>query len=179
MKKIIFTLLLCVAAVCGVQAQAPMKFDAIIVEYSGDDATVKQAVETLKAHIPAITKKFGWESGRESIKIDGSGFITFVAGEKGDKIAEGQVYAYDPADDRINLGFNIEINKSDYSFDVTILFREDKGGANIIFNSDEVINAVANVMPEVGYENAFLQANDILTQYPQIKLGMSVTAVAE
>ena len=45
--------------------------------------------------------------------------------------------------------------------------------------TDEVINAVANVMPEVGYENAFLQANDILMQYPQIKLGMSVTAVAE
>lgn len=179
MKKFIFTLLLCVAAVCGAQAQAPMKFDAIIAQYDGNDAKVKQAVETLQTHIPAITKKFGWVSGRESINIDGSGFITFVGGEKGDKKAEGQVFAYDPADDRINLGFNIEISKSDYSFDVTILFREDKSGAYIIFNTDEVINAVANVMPEVGYENAFLQANDILMQYPQIKLGMAVTAEAE
>ncbi len=176
MKKLIFAVLFCVAALCGAQAQAPMKFEGIIVEYNGDDAKTKQAVETLKSYIPAITKKFGWEAGRETIKIDGSGFFSFTAGEKGDKVAEGNVYAYDPADDMINLGFTVEIQKADYSFDVVIYFRKDKGGADIIFKTDQVIDAVANVMPEVGYENAFLQANDILMQYPEIKLGMAVSA---
>lgn len=175
MKKTIFAILFCLFAVCGAQAQDNlMKFDAIIAEYNGTDAKVKQAVESLNSYIPAITKKFGWVSGRETINIDNSGFITFTGGENGDKKAEGQAYSYDPADDAINLGFSIEISKSDYSFDVCIIFLKDKSGAKIIFNSDDVVEAVANLMPEVAYENAFLQANDILMQYPQIKLGMLV-----
>lgn len=175
MKKSVLAILFCVAAICGAKAQDNvMKFDAIIAEYNGNDAKVKQAVESLNACIPAITKKFGWVSGRETITIDNSGFITFVGGANGDKTAEGQAFSYDPADDAINLGFSIEINKSDYSFNVHIVFLKDEGGAKIIFKTDDVIETVASLMPEVAYENAFLQANDILMQYPQIKLGMIV-----
>lgn len=177
MKKLFFAMLLCLSSVCGVQAQDnALKFDAIIVEYNGEDAKVKEAAEALKPHLEAVAKKFGWVSGRESVVIDQTGYVTFTSGENGSKKTTGQVYAFDQGVDAMILGVDMTINKRSYSFDVTIKMRKDGKGANLVFNTAQVVAAVTNEYPNVESDATMLHVNDVLSQYPDLKLAMSVLA---
>ena len=164
MKKSILAILFCVAAICGAKAQDNvMKFDAIIAEYNGNDAKVKQAVESLNACIPAITKKFGWVSGRETINIDNSGFITFVGGANGDKTAEGQAFSYDPADDAINLGFLSESNLKELSKIVKL-------NENSVVNTSTIMsNMIADICASSSPERGICLSDDMSETLNKIK----------
>ena len=81
MKKFIFAMLCCVAALCGVQAQEnPMKYNGLVMEYKGDDAQTKAVVDALQSVLPDVEKAFGWQAGRETIMIDYSGEVIFTSG---------------------------------------------------------------------------------------------------
>lgn len=177
MKKLLFTLCLCFAAVCGVQAQENgMKFNGFTVEYKGDNAQAKEAAEALKAVMPEVAKKFGWVVGREYVMIDYNGGVTFVSGENGAKKTEGQIFAFDQNADGLYLGASMEINKSNYDIGVNIYMQEGQNAATFVFNTQEVVNIVTNLIPDAADDANLMKVYNTISQYPDIRLGMSVAA---
>ncbi|MBR3775490.1 MAG: DUF4923 family protein [Alistipes sp.] len=177
MKKFIFAMMFCLAAVCGVQAQeGAMKFNGFTVEYKGDNAQAKEAAEALKAVMPEVAKKFGWVVGREYILIDQTGEVVFVSGENGAKKTSGQIYAFDQLTDAIVLAASMEINKSNYDLEATIKMTEDQKGANLFFPTQAIVNVVTAQIPDAANDANLMKIYNTLMQYPDIKLGMSITA---
>lgn len=177
MKKLVFAMLLCCATIFGAQAQEnAMKFNGLVVEYTGDNAAAQQAAEALKAKLPEVAKKFGWVVGREYLQIDQTGEVTFVSGENGAKKTSGQIYAFDQATDGIILAASMEINKTGYDLEATIKMAEDQASANMFFPTQSIINVVMAQMPNVENDALLVEVYNLLSQYPDIKLGMNVTA---
>ena len=172
MKKIIFAALFCLAAVCGVQAQEnPMKYNGLVMEYNGDDAQAKAVVEALQSVLPDVEKAFGWQAGRETISIDYSGEVVFTSGEKK---TTGQIFAFDQGTDSMSLGASMSIAGKSYDLNVDIVAHEDMKGANLIFNNQEVINVVSQVMPNADQNDALMKVYGAVSMYPGIKIGMKV-----
>ena len=172
MKKFIFAMLFCVAAMCGVQAQEnPMKYNGLVMEYKGDDAQTKAVVEALQAVLPDVEKAFGWQVGREAILIDYSGVVTFTSGEKK---TTGQIFAFDQGTDSMSLGASMDIGGKGYDLNVDIVAHEDMKGANLIFNNQEVINVVSQVMPNADQNDALMKVYGAVSMYPEIKIGMKI-----
>ncbi|MBQ8553526.1 MAG: DUF4923 family protein [Alistipes sp.] len=177
MKKFIFAMMFCLVAVCGVQAQeGAMKFNGFTVEYKGDNAQAKEAAEALKAVMPEVAKKFGWVVGREYLMIDYNGGVTFVSGENGAKKTEGQIFAFDQNTDGMYLGASMEINKSNYDISANIHMQEGQNTATFVFNTQEVVNIVTVLVPNAADDANLMKVYNTLMQYPDIKLGMSITA---
>ena len=177
MKKFVFAMMFCLAAICGVQAQdGAMKFNGLVAEYTGDNAQAKAAAESLKAKLPAVAKTFGWVVGRDYLTIDQTGEVTFVTGENGAKKTSGQIYAFDQLTDAIVLAASMEIGKSNYDLEATIKMTEDQKGANLFFPTQSIVNVVMNMIPDAGNDAALMDVYNVLMQYPDIKLGMGVTA---
>lgn len=175
MKKIVFAVMFCLAAVCGVQAQEnPMKFNSLVMEYKGDDAQTKAVVDALQSVLPDAAKAFGWVANREYIAIDYSGVITFVAGENGEKKSTGQVFAFDQGTDSMSMGVSMDIAGKSFDFNIEIYAQEDMKGAKLIFNNQEVVNAVSIVMPSAADNDALMKIYNAVSMYPAIKIGMAV-----
>ena len=172
MKKIIFAMMFCLAAICGVQAQeSPMKYNGLVMEYKGDDAQTKAVVEALQSVLPDVEKAFGWQVGREAILIDYSGEVTFTSGEKK---TTGQIFAFDQGTDSMSLGVSMNIAGKGYDLNVDIVAHEDMKRANLIFNNQEVINVVSQVMPNADQNDALMKVYGAVSMYPGIKIGMKV-----
>ena len=177
MKKFVFAMMFCLATICGAQAQDnAMKFNGLVAEYTGDNAQAKAAVESLKAKLPAVAKTFGWVVGRDYLTIDQTGEVTFVSGENGAKKTSGQIYAFDQLTDAIVLAASMEIGKANYDLEATIKMTEDQKGANLFFPTQSIVNVVMNMIPDAGNDAALMEVYNVLMQYPDIKLGMGVTA---
>ena len=175
MKKFVFAMLFCLAAVCGVQAQEnPMKYNGAVMEYKGDDAQTKAVVDALQSVLPDVEKAFGWVAGREYISIDYSGTVTFVSGEDGAKKTTGQIFAFDQGTDSMSLGVSMDIAGKSYDFNIDIYAQEDKKGAKLIFNNQEVINAVSTIMPNAADNDALMKVYGAISMYPEIRIGISV-----
>lgn len=175
MKRFIFMLMFCVAAVCGVQAQEnPMKYNGLVMEYKGDDAQTQAIVEAMQSILPDVEKAFGWVAGREYILIDYSGTVTFVSGENGAKKTNGQIFAFDQGTDAISVGASMDIAGKSYDLNVDIVAHEDMKGANLIFNNQEVINAVSNIMPDAAQNDALMKVYGAISSNPEIKIGMKI-----
>ena len=172
MKKFIFAMLFCVAAMCGVQAQEnPMKYNGLVMEYKGDDAQAKAVVEALQSVLPDVEKAFGWQVGREVIMIDYSGVITFTSGEKK---TTGQVFAFDQGTDSMSIGASMDIAGKNYDFNIDMVAQEDMKGVNLIFNNQEVINVVSQVMPNADQNDALMKVYGAVSMYPDVKIGMKI-----
>ena len=177
MKKLIFALMFTLAAFCGVQAQeGAMKFNGFTVEYKGDNAQAKAAAESLAAVMPEVAKKFGWVVGREYLMIDYNGGVTFVSGENGAKKTSGQIFAFDQNNDGMYIGASMEINKSNYDIGANIYLQEGQNTATFVFNTQEVVNLVTTLIPNAAEDANLMKVYNTLMQYPDLKLGMSITA---
>ncbi len=176
MRKFVFVMLFCVAAVCGVHAQGnPMKFNGFVAEYNGDNAQTKKAAEALKAVMPDVVKAFGWEIGREYILIDqNNGMVSFMSGENATKETSGNVYAFDPGTEYMSLSVTMDISDSNYDFDVNVFVLKDTVGANLMFDSNQVVEVVSNVLPDAVNNAALMKVYNTVMQYPEITIGMSV-----
>ena len=175
MKKIVFAVLFCLAAVCGVQAQEnPMKFNGLVMEYKGDDAQTKAVVDALQSVLPDAAKAFGWVANREYIAIDYSGSVTFVSGENGEKKSTGQVFAFDQGTDSMSMGVSMDIAGKSFDLNINIYAQEDMKGAKLIFNNQEVIDVVSIVMPSAADNDALMKIYGAVSMYPEIRIGMLV-----
>ena len=175
MKKIVFAVLFCLAAVCGVQAQEnPMKFNGLVMEYKGDDAQTKAVVDALQSVLPDAAKAFGWVANREYIAIDYSGSVTFVSGENGEKKTTGQIFAFDQGTDSMSMGVSMDIAGKSFDLNINIYAQEDMKGAKLIFNNQEVIDVVSIVMPSAADNDALMKIYNAVSMYPEIKIGMAV-----
>ena len=61
-----------------------------------------------------------------------------------------------------------------YDLNVDIVAHEDMKRANLIFNNQEVINVVAQVMPNADQNDALMKVYGAVSMYPGIKIGMKV-----
>lgn len=174
MKKFIFAMMFCFAAVCGVQAQEnPMKFNGLVVEYAGDNAQAKEAATALQAVMPEVAKVFGMVVDRDYVSIDYSGGVTFVSGENGEKKTTGQIFGFDQGD-AISLAVSMDFKGKGYDLNVAIKANEDMKGATLVFDNQEVVAAVSGAMPNAADHEALVKVYNTISQYPDIKLGMSV-----
>ena len=148
-----------------------MKYNGLVMVCKGEDAQTKAVVEALQSVLPDVEKAFGWEVGREYISIDYSGVVTFVSGEK--KVT-GQIFAFDQGTDSMRLGASMEIAGKSYDLNVDIYAHEDMKGANLIFNNQEVINAVLNIMPDAAQNDALMKIYGAISMNPEIKIGMKI-----
>ena len=176
MKKFIFEMLFCVAAVCGVQAQEnPMKYNGLVLEYKGEDAQTKAVVDALQSVLPSVEKTFGWKVGREYIAIDYSGMVVFVSGEAdAQKKTTGQIFAFDQGTDSMSLGVSMDIAGKSYDLNVEIFAQEDMKGAKLIFNNQEVIDAVSNIVENPEQNDALMKIYGAVMMNPEIKIGFKV-----
>ncbi|MBQ8437944.1 MAG: hypothetical protein IJX21_04255 [Alistipes sp.] len=70
----------------------------------------------------------------------------------------------------------MEINKSNYDLEATIKMTEDQKGANLFFPTQAIVNVVTNLIPDAANDANLMKVYNTLMQYPDIKLGMSITA---
>jgi hypothetical protein len=70
----------------------------------------------------------------------------------------------------------MEIGKANYDLEATIKMTEDQKGANLFFPTQSIVNVVMNMIPDAGNDAALMEVYNVLMQYPDIKLGMNVTA---
>jgi hypothetical protein len=172
MKKIIFAALFCLAAVCGVQAQEnPMKYNGLVMEYKGDDAQAKAVVEALQSVLPDVEKAFGWQAGRETISIDYSGEVVFTSGEKK---TTGQIFVFDQGTESMRLGASMSIARKSYDLNVDTVAHADMKYANLIFNNQDVINVVSQVVPNAEQNDALMKIYGAVSMYPDVKIGMKI-----
>ena len=151
-----------------------MKYNGLVMEYKGDDAQAKAVVEALQSVLPDVEKAFGWQAGREAISIDYSGTVTFISGEEGAKKTTGQIFAFDQGTDSMSLGASMSIAGKSYDLNVDIVAHEDMKGANLIFNNQEVINVVSQVVPNAEQNDALMKIYGAVSMYPDVKIGMKI-----
>ena len=70
----------------------------------------------------------------------------------------------------------MEINKSNYDIGANIHMQEGQNTATFVFNTQEVVNIVTVLVPNAADDANLMKVYNTLMQYPDIKLGMSITA---
>lgn len=74
----------------------------------------------------------------------------------------------------MSLGVSMDIAGKSYDLNVEIFAQEDMKGAKLIFNNQEVIDAVSNIVENPEQNDALMKIYGAVMMNPEIKIGFKV-----